>query len=193
MADGAAISLPIQSARNEDVLGLQLARVRVNSGDTTAVQYDIRLDSDDSDAAVEIFNVPGGTFVMDMGWSIHTAFTAANTFTLGDTDDADGWAAAAVIASTTIMTNIEWASKEPIKALVVAATDSDAAHVSDSDLVPPFHAGKLYMGAADTDTIELSVTTGGTPAVGQASFFALFFQGWGRPVDLGAHDTVLFA
>jgi hypothetical protein len=195
MADGNPRVIEVQGGPvfDSDVAMLDIARVRVNSGDTTALGFDIRLDSDDSDAAVNLFELRAGTFVKDLGWFVHTAFTAANVFTIGDSDDADGWAAAARILSTTADTNIAWASQAPVQALVVAATDSDAAHVSDSDLVPPYHAGKLYGldsdNVTDTQVINMTVGTGGSPAAGQLHVYLMYFKTWGRNRFGGSLDT----
>lgn len=183
MADGAAISLPMQSVSDSGILGLQLARVQVNSGDTTAVQFDLRLDSDDSGAAVDLFVIPDGTYVWDVGWFIHTAFTAANIFTIGDSDAAAGWATSDHTNSTVADTDIAWARKQ----VIADSNMGDSAAYGGAD----FAGGKLFVGLSDAGNVELTIDAGASPAAGQMDVYAMFFQGFGRPRDLGAHDTAI--
>src|SRR3989304_4927984 len=100
MADGSAITLPLRTDPIPEGVPSALKGDKVTvSGDTTATQFDRRFGSGYSAATVAIFTVPYGYHIYDVGWRVVTAFTAGATLTIGDTDDADGWAKTGDIAA----------------------------------------------------------------------------------------------
>jgi len=57
-----------------------------------------------------ICTVPINAQVIDVGWMVEALFDGSLTITLGDTDNAAGWAEAADVGATTVDTYINWAS-----------------------------------------------------------------------------------
>lgn len=210
MADGNALILPIYDGLvtpDDAILGLEIARV-VISGDTTAVGYDLRIDSDDSGTPVPVVVIPNQTYIWDVGWKVTTAFVAATILSIGDSDDADGWASSANLAATTADTDISWAGHTALLALQTYAEAIDA-RVSlihgTSDLaadttvgpavsavtIPTYgFSGGRFIGGdttvADTFGIWLTIDApAGGPTLGNLEVFVKFSRVWGRNRRIG--------
>lgn len=208
MADGSPVRIPIYAGRDTPdtaILGMEIARVVV-SGDTTNLGADIRLDSDDSDAAVAIFEIPNQTFVYDVGWKIVTAFDSNCIFTLGDCADADGWGASGDITATATDATINWAGLSAFTALEVYAEAIDdritaaIASTNTVDTIAPCSTiatpaygitGGKYIGDDTTvvDTFSITVTVKSDPDgpdLGNMEVFVKFARVWGRNRRSGA-------
>lgn len=107
MADGTAVVLPVINDPIPEgaVSAMKVKKITVG-GDTTDVQYDIRLVAGDSAAPVTIAVLPPRIHIYDVGWRVVVAFTASLDLILGDTDDDDGWGKIADLGCTVADTEI---------------------------------------------------------------------------------------
>jgi len=158
MADGSAITLPLRTDPIPEGVpsALKVYKVTV-SGDTTATQFDRRVGSGDSAATVAIFTVPYGYHIYDVGWRVVTAFTAGATLTIGDTDDADGWAKTGDIAATVVDTEVLW-SRGVAFEFLASTTD-----IADTTVFPAYAAMGRFV-EADTvgSPLNMNIVTAGT-------------------------------
>jgi len=118
----------------------------------------------DTQAVFGLITMPQYAQVMDVGFMVDLAFTAAVTLTLGDTDAAAGWAAAADIGATVTDTGITWASRY----IQSSANDCGCAYA----LAPPLYstAGK-----------DINVTVAGAnPATGKMSVYVKYHMAYGQ-------------
>lgn len=152
MAVGGPFRLPQLGEIGLDPGAVRTASIILASGDsdgTPSASSDTDADIvTDTQETISIFNVKANTIVFSCKGYVETAFTASATINIGDSDDADGFNAAARLAATTTGETY--------------VVDSDA---PDSDDIASYEwsGGKFY--AADQD-IEL-VTAGADPAAGR--------------------------
>ena len=209
MADGSPVRIPIYAGRetlDSAILSMEIARVVID-GDTLVVDADIRLAAADSAAAVAIMEIPNQTYLYDVGWRVVTVFDTGTNISIGDCDDADGWASSANVAATVADTDISWAGETALSVLhtyTEAVEAQVAARDATSDLpasttAPPsavtipvygFSGGK-YIGGDTTvaDTFSITLTIGTVDAAGPSSgsleVYAKFARVWGRNRRLG--------
>lgn len=134
--------------------GLYVARCRLGFGDTTETStsgssngYDRWTDTQET---VPLFDINStGVFVHNISWDVETAFTASVTFTLGDGQHADGYAAAADVSATVISTGC-------------AYEDTSAGNA--------YNRGRRYPA---TDAIDI-VVGGADPAVGCINVYCIY-------------------
>lgn len=202
MADGSPVLLPIYAERDTPdsaILSMEIARVVV-SGDTDNLDVNLRLDSDDSDAAVALVEVPNQTFIYDVGWKVATAFDSNCIFTLGDCNDAAGWGASGDIEATATDGTINWAGQRALHALEVyaeAIDDRITAAIGSTnavDTIAPVSttvspaygwAGGKYIGDDTTvvDTFAITLTVKSDPDgpdLGNLEVYVKFARVWGR-------------
>lgn len=116
-------------------------------------------------ATFGLCTIPKYAQVTDVGWTVEKIFTDTLTITLGDTNDAAGWAEAGDITATATNAYIVWASK------VYNATDG-------TDTNPAYHyAPPLY--ASCPEDLEAVVGTA-TPATGQLSVYVKYHMAYGQ-------------
>lgn len=188
MADGLAVTIPAKGMplRDSDPSPVEVYRCVV-SGDTTATQYDVRVGAGDSAGVVPVFYVPDNTYILDVGWKVRTAFTAAVDIAIGDSDDADGWGDSTDLGATTVDTDINWAGNEFLKELSAysLAGDTTVAEVG----VPAYaKAGGRYVGpssdhGATKDAFPVNLTFGGAAtaiAAGLLDVYIKVFRAWDR-------------
>ena len=61
---------------------------------------DVAITADTLEVLVKLVDIPAGTLVHEVSWFVEEAFAASATITIGDTDNAAGYAAAADIVCT---------------------------------------------------------------------------------------------
>lgn len=113
----------------------------------------------------DLITVPIYAQVTDVGWMVDKAFTAAVDLSIGDTDDADGWAEIADVDATTVDTYILWASR------LYNATDGTSTNPAYALSTP------LYSTAGKDIKITSAVTQ---PATGQMSVYIKYHMGYGQ-------------
>jgi hypothetical protein len=121
---------------------------------------DVTLTADTLEVLVKLVSIPAGTLVHEVSWFVEEAFTASNTITIGDTDSAAGYAAAADIACTLKDTAItSWRS-------LMGTLGSGAGTVG-------YHGGRLY-GVSNGMDINLVTVQDTAMAVGILDVFIVY-------------------
>lgn len=145
------------------------------AGDTTGDtnMYDLIVGSGDSTAVLNLFQFPDEAIVYEVGWRVRTAFTAAQTITIGDSDIAAGWGAAADIGATVADTTIVWG-----KTLAFTQTEGVGSTTAIADTgTHPAYAVSARLMVADTlgSPLNLTATMGGViTTTGQLEIYALY-------------------
>lgn len=108
MAGGTAVAIP--QLGEEFGSGVYVARCRVGYGDTVGTGGGASDGLDlwsDTQETIGLFDINStAVFIHHLSFDVETAFTASVTCTLGDGQDADGFAAAADVAATVISTGV---------------------------------------------------------------------------------------
>ncbi len=109
--DGTAVAIP-QIGEEYIPHGLYMARCKLGYGSTveTGPGSSGGLDRwTDTVETIALFDINStGVFVHNVSWDVETAFTGSVTITLGDGQDAAGYAAAGLVAATVISTGIAY-------------------------------------------------------------------------------------
>ena len=108
MAGGVAVAIP--QLGEEFGSGVYVARCRVGYGSTLQIDAGSSNGLDrwsDTQETIPLFDINStAVFIHHLSFDVETAFTASVTCTLGDAQDADGFAAAADVAATLISTGV---------------------------------------------------------------------------------------
>jgi hypothetical protein len=181
MASGQAVYIPAKGGplRDSDPAVVEIYRcvVASSSGGGNA---NVLLSTGDSAAVVPIFRVPDNSMILDVGWRVRTAFTAAMDIAIGDSDDDNGWGEVAQIGCTVADTDIMWASK----GFMV-----DTGHLGSDDPVTfqPALVGGKYIGSSsdhglDKDNFPISILCDNVPATlaGLMDVYIKIARGWDR-------------
>jgi len=108
-----------------------------------------------------LVTIPLYAQVTDVGWMVDLAFTGSVTITIGDTDDAAGWAEAAQLGATVTDTGISWAS----------------GHSGSSTCPSYVYAPPLY----DSSAEDIEATVGGAaPTTGKLSLYVKYHMAYGQ-------------
>ena len=102
-------------------------------------------------------------FVREVLSRVVTAFTAAVTTTVGDTDDVDAWLTEANIGSTIILT------------ATVNSVLRDVSTDASTLMVYTLSQGKFYDGSSSDDSID-AVIGGADPTVGRMALYVAYFS-----------------
>lgn len=149
---------------------------------TDSTLYDgVITSSDGSDATVEVFSLPPGAIIHDVGWRVARAFGNACTFTIGDSGDAAGYAEAANVAATVGDSDAIKTTKQVYE----TAWGGDSNPPGDTTTTPEFAISlpRLHWNASAVDAYKsIDVTLGGA-AVGGGTDGVLEVYVW---YDLGA-------
>jgi hypothetical protein len=149
---------------------------------TDSTLYDGILSSSDGNAAtVEVFSLPPGAIIHDVGWRVARAFGNAVTFTIGDSADAAGFAEAANVAATVGDSDAIATCKQA----VINAWAGDSNPPGDTATTPEYAITlpRLHWNASAVDAYKsIDVTLGGA-AVGGGTDGVLEVYVW---YDLGA-------
>jgi len=130
-------------------VGIDVVRVaKVSVGSPGSTAFDVVLSGEI--AATPIFSVGANVMVHDLLAKVVTAYTASAAFTVGDSDDVDGYMAAVDLICTVISSELR-SSK------------------SSTTLATVYGMGKIYSAAQTID-----VTAGATFAVGQMDCYLLY-------------------
>ena len=113
----------------------------------------------------ELVTIPKYAQVTDVGWMVEKIFTAGVDLTIGDTDDADGWAEVDDVGATTIDTYILWSSR------LYNATDGTSTNPAYALAAP------LYSTAGKDIKIASAVSAAAT---GQLSVYVKYHMGFGQ-------------
>lgn len=188
MPSGSAIVIPQKSelaGGNVGIMQIAKCLVVVDSIAPDTDVADIILASGDSAAVQALFTFPNGAFIWDVGWKVETAFTASVTLTLGDTDDADGWGAAAMIGATAADTEMDWSSRQVMITRVGGVESTAITYATDTtqaNLTPYYgiHHRTMVMDTIG-DNIDLNLTVGGAvPATGVLQVWVTYFLPFGK-------------
>jgi len=159
MAGGTPIPIP-QLGEAFQGAGLYVARARFGYGDTAnslgGASDGLDVWSDTQETAA-LFNInSSNVFVHHVSFDVETAFTASVTLTLGDGQDADGYAPASDIGATVISTGVAW---------------SPGGVISGSDKTGgTYDRGRRY---GSTDTIDI-VAGGADIAAGKINVYVVY-------------------
>ena len=123
---------------------------------------DVLADSQETFAAFEVGYDP--VFLQEVRVRVITAFTAAVTHTIGDTDAADGWLVAANIGSTTAYTGV----------LQRPEGSTDGLGIGSTAEVYTNSGGKFYDASSSDDSLDI-VIGGADPAAGRGAMYVAFF------------------
>lgn len=141
------------------------------TGDTN--MYDVIIGSGDSAAVVNLFQFQHNTLIYDVGWRVRAPFTASMTLTIGDSDAAAAWGAAADVGATVADTYIVWG-----KNLVFTQTEGVGSTTAIADTTThPLYAvsGRLMIADTVGSPLNLTATVGGAvPATGQIEVYAMY-------------------
>jgi hypothetical protein len=183
MASGLAVYIPAKGAplRDADPSLVEIYRC-VISGSDGGSNANVILSSGDSAAVVPIFRVPDNTMILDVGWRVRTAFTAAVDISMGDSDNSTGWASIAQIDATTADTDVMWC----MKGIAI-----DAGHLDSDEPITfqPIYAGGKYIGSTaehglEKDQFPIYITLENTPAggfdAGLMDVYVKLVRGWDR-------------
>ena len=129
-----------------------IAKVTVGSDGSTGNDVLVPTEA----ATTALFNVKAGTIVHEILAKVVTAYTASAAITIGDSDAAAGWMAAANLACTVISSEL----KTSRNVLLTTALTAD---------LNPYGQGKIY--AADQD---INVVSGASNLVGQMDVYLVY-------------------
>src|SRR3990167_4854373 len=144
------------------------------TGDTKI--YDVIIGSGDSAAVVNLFQFQHHTLIYDVGWRVRAPFTASMTLTIGDSDAAAGWAAAANVGATVADTAIFWGRQTVYANLTGGADTTSAFPTAAADSATPYgYAGRLMVADTIGSPLNLTATVAGAvPATGQIEIYAMY-------------------
>ncbi|MHA2136120.1 MAG: hypothetical protein ACW99J_19850 [Candidatus Thorarchaeota archaeon] len=111
----------------------------------------------------DLITFPQYTMIEDVLWRVETAFTANVDLSLGNTDDADGWAEVADIGATVASTNLSGAS--------IISYLSEAS--SDTVTTAPALAGIGLINDSGAYTLQVTQATA-EPAVGMLEVYVKY-------------------
>jgi hypothetical protein len=175
----AAVTVPFTGDRIPDGYPSVIKVIKVTTGVAT---MDVDVGSS-SQATYDIVTLPAGAHIVDVGWRVAQVFTNAVTFTIGDTDDGDGWALASDISSDAmahIKTSRE-AFLDGLREQLISSAAGDTTANSTCWQVPAYAlpGGGYTCSSGGTKTIDITVG-GADPATGKLEIYVYYHMAYGQ-------------
>ena len=146
---------------------VQCAKYVIAGGSDAGSDYDAILStSDGADATIEAFSLPSGAIIHDVGWRVAVNFNANVDLTLGDSDDADGYALIADVAATAAGdSNAIKTTRSVFTTLLADAGGSDILPATNAVPLYGFALPRLqWNSSAPGDYMSVDVTLAATEA-----------------------------
>jgi hypothetical protein len=130
--------------------------------------------SDGNACTADLFNIPYGAIIHDVGWRVAVAFNANVDLSIGDSDDADGYAQVAHVDATNADGGVIWTLQSVLR--TAQYNDSDA-QIADTDVVGAYFV-ELPMMAWNSSTALADLPLVVTQATANASTGVLEVYVW---------------